>query len=170
MEAIKKDTVQIYPSGDDISGDAERLSHFLETYQSFYTNRFDKPSRHSDLIGTDFKWEESGTKVIIEVRGGLSIPPELLKPIKEMLDYLSAGKTVTLFPKDKLLTTQEVADLLSCSRQHVVNLCNEGKLESEEVGSHKRISVDSLIAYKEHRKSEKRHALMKMTELGPLQK
>lgn len=166
MEVMKKEKFEIFQSGEDISQDAEKLSHFLEMYQNFYNNRFENPSRHSDLIKTDFKWEASGTKVIIEVKGGLSIPPELLRPIKQLLDYLSAGKTVTLFPKDKMLTTQEVADLLSCSRQHVVNLCKDGKLECDEIGSHKRISVQSLLAYKNLRNSEKRNSLMKMTNLG----
>ena len=47
-----------------------------------------------------------------------------------------------------MLTTGQVAQLLGCSRQHVVDLCNTGKLESTTIGTHRRIArrdVDLLL-------------------------
>lgn len=40
---------------------------------------------------------------------------------------------------EDLLTTGEVARILSSSRQHVVNLCNSGELPYTTVGKHRRI-------------------------------
>lgn len=40
---------------------------------------------------------------------------------------------------EELLTTGEAAKLLNTSRQHVVNLCNQGDLPYTSVGTHRRI-------------------------------
>jgi excisionase family DNA binding protein len=51
--------------------------------------------------------------------------------------------------EQSMLTTGQVARLLGCSRQHVVDLCNAGKLESTTIGTHRRIArrdVDRLLA------------------------
>lgn len=45
----------------------------------------------------------------------------------------------TASESEELLTTGEAAKILSCSRQHVVDLCNVGDLPYETVGSHRRI-------------------------------
>ncbi len=39
----------------------------------------------------------------------------------------------------QLLTTGEAAKLLNCSRQHVVNLCDDGQLAFTTVGTHRRV-------------------------------
>ncbi|MFB9449689.1 helix-turn-helix domain-containing protein [Dactylosporangium vinaceum] len=44
----------------------------------------------------------------------------------------------------ELLTTTEVAALLHCSRQHVVNLCDNGTLSFVRAGSHRRIRRDDV--------------------------
>lgn len=40
---------------------------------------------------------------------------------------------------ETLLRTGEAADFLGCSRQHVVDLCDQGVLPSTRVGSHRRV-------------------------------
>jgi excisionase family DNA binding protein len=45
----------------------------------------------------------------------------------------------TAAESDELLTTGEVARLLSSSRQHVVDLCNSGALPFQTVGRHRRV-------------------------------
>ncbi|WP_457253670.1 helix-turn-helix domain-containing protein [Pedococcus sp. P5_B7] len=45
----------------------------------------------------------------------------------------------TTTESEDLLTTGEVARLLSSSRQHVVDLCNSGELPFQTVGRHRRI-------------------------------
>jgi excisionase family DNA binding protein len=43
------------------------------------------------------------------------------------------------YSSDEELTTGEAAKLLNCSRQHVVDLCNEGLLPYTTVGTHRRV-------------------------------
>lgn len=57
---------------------------------------------------------------------------------------------------DELLSTGEVARLISASRQHVVDLCDTGQLASFRVGKHRRVrreTVDAYLAEREHRRA-----------------
>lgn len=49
---------------------------------------------------------------------------------------------------DELLTTGEAAKILNCTRQHVVDLCDRGDLPFTTVGTHRRISRESIEALK----------------------
>ena len=46
---------------------------------------------------------------------------------------------------ETLLRTGEAADLLGCSRQHVVDLCERGTLPSTRVGSHRRVRLADVL-------------------------
>lgn len=46
-----------------------------------------------------------------------------------------------------LLSTGKAAKLLGCSRQHVVDLCDEGKLSCQRTGVHRRVRRHDLEAF-----------------------
>lgn len=48
---------------------------------------------------------------------------------------------------NELLTTGQAAELLGCSRQHVVDLCDEGKLDHQSTGKHRRVRQQDIEAY-----------------------
>ncbi len=50
-------------------------------------------------------------------------------------------------PDSDLLTTRQAADVLGCSRQHVVDLCAAGKLPHTRIGTHRRIRRGDLEAF-----------------------
>jgi excisionase family DNA binding protein len=52
--------------------------------------------------------------------------------------FVFVTDTVPVTSND-LLSTGEVARLLGCSRQHVVDLCSQGKLPYVSVGTHRRV-------------------------------
>ncbi len=55
-----------------------------------------------------------------------------------------------------LLSTGEVARLIGASRQHVVDLCDAGRMASFRVGKHRRVrreTVDAYLAGREHGRS-----------------
>lgn len=59
---------------------------------------------------------------------------------------------------DELLTTTDVAALLHCSRQHVVDLCNNGTLPFVRIGTHRRVrrgDVERLLRPPLRREVEK---------------
>jgi excisionase family DNA binding protein len=51
----------------------------------------------------------------------------------------SSALTSATASTDEALTTGGAAEILGCSRQHVVDLCDEGKLAYTSVGRHRRV-------------------------------
>ena len=51
-------------------------------------------------------------------------------------------------PLADLLTTTQAAELIGCSRQHIVNLCDRGELPFRMVGRHRRIGRQDVDRYK----------------------
>ncbi len=62
----------------------------------------------------------------------------------------------------EVMTTGEAARILGCSRQHVVDLCDEGKLAYTTVGRHRRIlrrDIESLRSRTDHMNRAERRSL-----------
>lgn len=55
---------------------------------------------------------------------------DLLRVVAEAVHHLMAGESVAIAPYDRLLTTQQAADLLNVSRSHLVRLLHEGRIRS----------------------------------------
>lgn len=61
--------------------------------------------------------------------------------------------------RQDVLTTQQAAQLLGCSRQHVVDLCENGRLPCTRIGVHRRIrrvDLDTFVPRRDLRRAEQR--------------
>ena len=76
-----------------------------------------------------------------------------------VLELMSTGQTATVIAVDEELTTQQAAELLNVSRPFVISLLEDGKIPHRMVGSHRRVQMTDLLAYKA-KDDERRKAIL----------
>ncbi len=79
-----------------------------------------------------------------------TIPQPLAGVLAIAAQAMMSGYAVSVTIHTGTLTTQQAANMLACSRQHVVKLINEGKLPAEKIpgGTHRRIKLKDLLEFK----------------------
>lgn len=100
----------------------------------------------------------------------VSIPASALKLLYDILAQMAKGNAVALIPVQAELTTQQAADLLNVSRPFLVEQLEKNAIPFRKVGSHRRILLRDLMAYKESMDRNRLKALAELTaqaqELG----
>jgi excisionase family DNA binding protein len=96
---------------------------------------------------------------IIETKDQIQLPLISLKLLKNILKELSMGKLISIVPIAAEVSTQVAAEILGCSRPHIVKLLETGKIEFSKVGKHRRIKYEDLMNYKKKTKAHQRKLL-----------
>ena len=99
---------------------------------------------------------------IEETSEKIKIPLKALKLLAKILKVTGQGKPISIVPIATEMTTQAAADLLGCSRPHLVKLLEEGKIEFTKIGKHRRIKFEDVIAYKNEMKAKQKELLIKI--------
>ena len=75
--------------------------------------------------------------------------------LREVVAHLFRGDAVAVVARRRELSTEEAADLLRLSRQHVVRLVDAGKLpvRMTKAGAHRRIAGTDLLHLKAKREA-----------------
>lgn len=94
----------------------------------------------------------------------------VLEALAEFLKAAADGERAVVLRSSEDLTTEQAAAVLGVSRPTVIRLVEAGKLPVRMVGTHRRLTLGDLLAYREASTSKRRTALDKMTreaeELG----
>ncbi len=99
---------------------------------------------------------------IEETREKIRIPLNALKLLAKILKVTSQGKPISIVPIATEMTTQAAADLLGCSRPHLVKLLEEGEIEFTKIGKHRRVKFEDVMAYKKRMKAKQQEFLIKI--------
>jgi len=89
----------------------------------------------------------------------VELPAKLVAVLRQVVVALQQHHAVTVAPQVMTLTTQEAADLLGVSRPTVIKLLDEHKVPYERTGTHRRILLPDLLAYRESRRAAQYSAL-----------
>lgn len=97
---------------------------------------------------------------IEETKERIKIPYKALKLLGDILKSMSEGKSISIVPINTEVTTQKAAEILGCSRPHLVKLLEDGRINFTKVGKHRRILFEDILKYKQEMKLEqKKHII-----------
>jgi excisionase family DNA binding protein len=99
---------------------------------------------------------------IEETSEKIRIPLNALKLLAKILEETSKGKLVSIVPIATEMTTQAAAELLGCSRPHLIKLLEKGEIQFTKVGKHRRIRYEDIIKYKKEMKARQKQLLLDM--------
>jgi excisionase family DNA binding protein len=101
-----------------------------------------------DTENTDIEIDETHDKI--------KLPLSALRLLTEILKSMSEGKPISIVPVATEVTTQKAAEILGCSRPHLVKLLEDGVIAFNKIGKHRRVKFEDLMNYqrnmKEHQK------------------
>jgi excisionase family DNA binding protein len=87
----------------------------------------------------------------------IELSPEIHKALKNIVRYVSQGKSVTIFPDQEQITTQQAANMLGVSRPHLIKLLDLKLIPFHKSGTHRRLYLRDVLAF-DRKRSAERHA------------
>jgi excisionase family DNA binding protein len=105
------------------------------------------------------KLREAEAKLIGSDGKTAALPNNLYSFLLRLLADLRAGQAVTILQNRHELTTAEAAKILGFSRQFLVQLLEKGELPFHMAGTHRRLYVRDVLAYKSRRDMQRRKTL-----------
>ena len=121
---------------------------------------FDASSKElEEIVEIYAKLRESEAKLIGPDGKTEILPNNLYSFLLRLLADLRAGNSVTVLQSRHELTTAEASKILGMSRQYLVQLLDKGEIPIHKVGTHRRLYVRDVLAYKARRDTTRRKSL-----------
>lgn len=123
------------------------------------------PSEVAELQSLAAHLDGDGAVAVKDALGHeIELPRSVARVLSEVVRELAAGNSVTVVPTQAELTTQQAADLLNVSRPYLVRLLEASEIASSRVGTHRRVRLGDVLAYKIQRDEHRESVLARMGE------
>ena len=130
-------------------GERESVAALLELLKQVATERADR----------------SAYKLVSPSGELTELPESVLLLLERIIQVLARGDAITVVPVGKELTTQQAANILNVSRQYLVRLLDEGRIPHRKTGTHRRVEMEDLLAFKRQRDLDRREGLRELTRM-----
>ncbi len=94
---------------------------------------------------------------------GIELPEGIHELLVSIVENLKAGNGITVIPMHAELTTVEAAELLNVSRPFLIKQLEAGALPYHMVGTHRRLRLADVLAYRDRMDEQAEEALAAMT-------
>lgn len=94
----------------------------------------------------------------------LDLPETVAEALVEVLAAAAEGERPLVLRSPDNLTTEQAAAILGMSRPTVVRMIEAGKLPAQMVGSHRRLTLGDVLAYRDHSTKRRRQALAELNQ------
>lgn len=91
---------------------------------------------------------------------------DLATAIVALLDAEARGEALEIESLPAEVTTGQAADLLGVSRPTVVSLIDRGDLPAHRIGTHRRLRLQDVLAYRARAREQRRAALDELTAVS----
>jgi len=92
----------------------------------------------------------------------VQFPKAAVDGLIEILEAVAEGDSATVVRTPREVSTQQAATVLNVSRPTVVKLIDDGVLPSRKVGTHRRVALADLLAYRDDMVAHRRAVLDQM--------
>jgi len=92
------------------------------------------------------------------------LPASLATLVVQALSSIADGKRIVLVEADEEVSPEKAAEFLHVSRPFLIKRLEAGELPFHWVGSHRRILMSDLVAYKRQRRQRSLETLQQMRE------
>lgn len=96
----------------------------------------------------------------------IDLPPSVFCVLERVAEVMAHGDAITVVPVGQKLTTQQAANILNISRQYLIRLLESGHIPHEKTGTHRRLAIQDVLAFKRGRAVERRKALDNLAALS----
>ncbi|TVR78283.1 MAG: helix-turn-helix domain-containing protein [Saprospirales bacterium] len=99
---------------------------------------------------------------IEETKERIKVPLTALKLLAKILKETSRGRPISIVPVATEITTQAAAEMLGCSRPHLIKILEKGNIPFTKIGKHRRIKYQDVVRYKKKLKDQQRELLVEI--------
>jgi len=123
-------------------------------------NRRDSPEHDSlkSLFALLSQADRDEVRLLAGDGGSIAVPGLVVDLLRQISAVLDRGDGVVVSEVARELTTSEAARVLGVSRPTLISLLDRGEIKSRRVGTHRRVALGEILAYRRQRISQQREA------------